>query len=132
MMGIRAQKCALLKDGKHMNMDIWPRKACGGASCEKLAQLFGDLAHPLRLALVRYLLATQEDCVCSLSSACHVDQPTLSRHLRILKDHGVLLDRREGTRVFYHVVDPRVAPILDSLGVLDLSHRSPHFTEEEP
>ena len=132
MMGVQARGSAFFKGGLHMNMDIWPRNACGAASCEKLAQLFGDLSHPLRLALVRHLLAVQEECVCSLSRGCRVDQPTLSRHLRILKDHGVVADRREGTRVFYHVVDPRVAPVLDSLGVLDLNHRSPHFTEEEP
>lgn len=115
-----------------MSMHIWPPKACGAKSCESLARLFGDISHPLRLALVRHLLAAQEECVCSLSGACQVDQPTLSRHLRILKDHGVVSDRREGARVFYRVIDPRVAPILDSLGVLDITWKSARFTEEKP
>jgi len=115
-----------------MNMDIWPQNACGGASCQSLSRLFGDLSHPLRLALVRHLLSVQEECVCSLSRGCRVDQPTLSRHLRILKDHGVVADRREGAKAIYRVIDPRVAPVLDSLGVLDLSRHNTHVIEEEP
>ncbi len=91
-----------------MDMDIWPRNACRAASCG--AQLFGDLSHPLRLALVRHLLAVGEECVCSLSRGCRVDQPTLSRHLRILKDHGVVTDRREGAKAIYRVIDPRGPP----------------------
>ncbi len=132
MMGVQARGSAFFKGGVHMNMDIWPRDACGAAGYQSLSRLFGDLSHPLRLALVRHLLATDEECVCSLSRGCRVDQPTLSRHLRILKDHGVVSDRREGARVFYRVIDPRVAPVLDSLGVLDMSRRSTRFTEEEP
>ncbi len=132
MMGVRAQMSALFKDGLHMDMHIWPRNACGTASCQRLAQLFGDLSHPLRLALARHLLAVGEECVCSLSRGCGVDQPTLSRHLRILKDHGVVADRREGAKAIYRVIDPRVAPVLDSLGVLDPNPRGTRFTEENP
>lgn len=115
-----------------MGMDIWPGRACGPKSCESLARLFGDLAHPLRLALVRHLLVGGEECVCSLARRCGVDQPTLSRHLRILKDHAVLADRREGVNVLYRVVDPRVAPVLDSLGVLKAGTRFSHYGEEKP
>ena len=115
-----------------MDMHIWPRDACGAAGYQSLSRLFGDLSHPLRLALVRHLLAVGEECVCSLSSACHVDQPTLSRHLRILKDHAVVTDRREGAKAIYRVTDPRVAPVLDSLGVLDPNPRSKRFKEENP
>ncbi len=131
-MRVQARRRAFSKDEGYMTMDIWPRKACGPAGVESLARLFGDMSHPLRLALVRHLLATDEECVCSLSRGCQVDQPTLSRHLRILKDHGVVSDRRDGARVFYRVIDPRVAPVLDSLGVLEMNHRGIHFTEEEP
>ena len=114
-----------------MEMEIWPRQACGSKGCESLARLFGDLSHPLRLGVVRRLLADGEECVCSLARRCGVDQPTLSRHLRILKDHAVLSDRREGSNVFYRVTDPRVAPLLDALGVLKVGKRASFRREEE-
>lgn len=113
-----------------MDMDIWPRQACGSRGCESLARLFGDLSHPLRLGVVRRLTASGEECVCSLARRCGVDQPTLSRHLRILKDHDIVTDHREGSNVFYRVSDPRVAPLLDALGVLDVGKR-PSFRREE-
>ncbi|MGC8853649.1 MAG: ArsR/SmtB family transcription factor [Halothiobacillaceae bacterium] len=112
-------------------MDIWPQEAWGSRGCESLARLFGDLSHPLRLGVVRHLLAHGEECVCSLARRCGVDQPTLSRHLRILKDHAVLVDRREGSNVFYRVTDPRVAPLLDALGVLEVRKRPTLQIEEE-
>ncbi len=115
-----------------MDMHRWPERACGPKSRESLARLLGDLAHPLRLALVRHLLAEGEECVCSLARRHGVDQPTLSRHLRILKDHTVLADRREGGNVLDRVVDPRVAPLLDSLGVLKAGARFLHYGEEKP
>jgi ArsR family transcriptional regulator len=114
-----------------MIMDIWPHSACGARGCESLARLFRDLSHPLRLGVVRRLLADGEECVCGLAGRCGVDQPTLSRHLRILKDHGVVSDRREGSNVFYRVTDPRVAPLLDALGVLETGKRLSFRSEEE-
>lgn len=80
---------------------------------------------------MRHLLGGGEECVCSLARRCGVDQPTLSRHLRILKDHAVLVDRREGANVLYRVTDPRVAPLLDALGVLATGERAASRVEEE-
>lgn len=105
-------------------MDIWRRQASGPRGRESLSRLFRDLSHPLRLALVRHLLSEGEECVCTLARRCGVDQPTLSRHLRILKDHAVLADRRVGSNVLYRVTDPRIAPLLEALGVLEAGRRT--------
>lgn len=113
-----------------MNMDIWPQMAGDSEKCTSLSRLFGDLSHPLRLELVWHLLSDGEECVCNLARRCDVDQPTLSRHLRILKDHAVLTNRREGSNVLYRVSDPRVAPLLDSLGMLEPGRRG-YFSAKE-
>lgn len=57
--------------------------------------------HPLRLAVVKLLRRDPAMCVCALASALGVEQATLSRHLRILKDGGLVRARRDGANVFY-------------------------------
>lgn len=115
-----------------MVMDIWPRQLNRAGSRESLARLFGDLSHPLRLAIVIRLLSVEKECVCSLARSCRADQPTLSRHLRILKDHGVVADRREGAKVFYQVVDPRAAAILDQIKIVGADQGRARLKQEGP
>ncbi|MGA9753382.1 MAG: metalloregulator ArsR/SmtB family transcription factor [Acidobacteriota bacterium] len=113
-------------------MDIWPRQLQGAGSRESLARLFGDLSHPLRLAIVIRLLSVEKECVCSLAHSCRADQPTLSRHLRILKDHGVVADRREGAKVFYQVVDPRASAILNCSKIVGPDQGRTRLKQEGP
>ncbi len=123
---------AFFKEGEHIVMDIWPRQLRGQGSRESLARLFGDLSHPLRLAVVTRLLSVEKECVCGLARSCRADQPTLSRHLRILKDHGVVADRREGVKVFYQVVDPRAAAILSCIKIVGPDQGGEHLKQEGP
>ena len=66
------------------------------------ARLFHALADPTRLQILN-LLRDGEQCVCDLTGALGAAQSRLSFHLRILKDSGVVLDRREGRWVHYRV-----------------------------
>jgi ArsR family transcriptional regulator len=67
-------------------------------------QLLQALAHPARLAIVRELTGTGEVCACDFTTCCDVGQPTVSHHLRILKDAGVIESERRGTSIFYRIV----------------------------
>ncbi|HEX5824065.1 MAG TPA: metalloregulator ArsR/SmtB family transcription factor [Candidatus Limnocylindrales bacterium] len=67
-------------------------------------QLFQALGHPTRLAIVRELMGTSEVCACDFTSCCDVGQPTVSHHLRILRDAGVIDSERQGTSIFYRLV----------------------------
>lgn len=96
-------------------MDISQHFTCGSKGHDSLARLFADLSHPLRLRVVCHLLLEGEACVCSMARRLGVDQPTLSHHLRILKDHGTLGARREGANVFYRLADDRVVSLLAAL-----------------
>jgi ArsR family transcriptional regulator len=67
-------------------------------------QLLQALGHPTRLAIVRELVGTSQVCACDFTSCCDVGQPTVSHHLRILRDAGVIESERRGTSIFYRLV----------------------------
>jgi DNA-binding transcriptional ArsR family regulator len=67
-------------------------------------QLLQALGHPTRLAIVRELVGTSQVCACDFTSCCDVLQPTVSHHLRILRDAGVIESERRGTWIFYRLV----------------------------
>jgi ArsR family transcriptional regulator len=76
-------------------------------------RLFAALADPTRLAIVREL-AAQEVCACDLTSCCDVRQPTVSHHLKVLREAGVVEAERRGTWIWYRLA-PAAADRLRSL-----------------
>ena len=67
-------------------------------------QLLQALAHPTRLSILRELTGTSEVCACDFTSCCDVGQPTVSHHLKILKEAGVIESERRGTSIWYRIV----------------------------
>jgi ArsR family transcriptional regulator len=63
------------------------------------------LAHPVRVLIVNALTGG-DLCACKLNELADIDQSNISRHLAILKKAGILSDRREGMKVFYHLETP--------------------------
>ena len=63
---------------------------------EKTAKTFKALAEPNRVRILA-ALASRAACVCELAEALSLNQPNLSRHLRILKEAGLVESRRRGT-----------------------------------
>jgi DNA-binding transcriptional ArsR family regulator len=72
------------------------------AAAADLAGTFKALADPTRVAIVNRL-ATGECCVCDLTAAFDLSQPTVSHHLRILRDAGLVEAERRGTWAFYRL-----------------------------
>ena len=70
------------------------------ASLEHTAQLFHALSDPTRLGILERLRGG-ERCVCELMDSLDAAQSRLSFHLRVLKDAGLVSDRREGRWVYY-------------------------------
>ena len=79
---------------------------------------FESLSDETRRRILVLILKHEELCVCELFQALDVPQPKVSRHLAVLRDAGVLAQRREGTWVFY-----RLDPQLPSRR-LDVANRS--------
>ena len=66
-------------------------------------QLFKNLADETRLGIVLLLKARGEMCVCDLCTALAQSQPKISRHLAMLRESGLLLDRKQGKWVHYRL-----------------------------
>lgn len=69
-----------------------------------LENCFKGLADPNRLRIINLLLHG-ERCVCDLQRILDSPQPNVSRHLAYLKHAGLVLDRRDGFRIFYRLVE---------------------------
>jgi ArsR family transcriptional regulator len=76
------------------------------AAATGLAQVFKALGDPVRLRLVSLIGARQggEACVCDLTSAFDLTQPTISHHLKVLREAGLIDSERRGTWVYYRLV----------------------------
>jgi len=76
------------------------------ASAAGLAQVFKALGDPVRLRLVSLIggRAGGEVCVCDLTSAFDLSQPTISHHLKVLREAGLIDSERRGTWVYYRLV----------------------------
>lgn len=70
-----------------------------------LEQLFKGLADQTRLRILN-LLIHGELCVCDIQYVLESSQPNVSRHLIYLKNSGLVLDRREGARMYYRLAQP--------------------------
>ena len=70
-----------------------------------LAQVFKALGDPVRLRLVSLIGAHQggEVCVCDLTEAFDLTQPTISHHLKVLREAGIITSERRGTWVYYRL-----------------------------
>lgn len=79
-------------------------------------QLLQALADPTRLAIVRQLAGQGEVCACDFGSCCDVRQPTVSHHLRVLREAGVIDGERRGTWIWYRLA----ANLADRLGTIAL------------
>lgn len=79
-----------------------------GTLVSRRVAVFKALAHETRLKLVEILAAEGERCVCYLVDRVGFDQSTVSKHLSILKEAGILTSRKDGLMVFYTLRTPCV------------------------
>jgi ArsR family transcriptional regulator len=73
-------------------------------AAEALAARFKALADPTRVAIVNRLAGTEEVCVCELVDEFELSQPTISHHLRLLRQAGLVEAERRGTWAYYRLV----------------------------
>ncbi len=74
---------------------------------EVRAKIIKALAHPTRLFIVDEL-SRGEQCVCELTRMIEADVSTVSKHLSILKQAGIVQDEKRGAQVFYNLTVPCV------------------------
>jgi ArsR family transcriptional regulator len=81
------------------------------------------LADPVRLRLFSMVAsrAGGEACVCDISEGLDVTQPTISHHLKVLKDAGLLTSQRRASWVYYSVVPSALRDLSTVLGAADVA-----------
>ncbi|MDH5793286.1 MAG: metalloregulator ArsR/SmtB family transcription factor [Candidatus Bathyarchaeota archaeon] len=78
------------------------------------AKIFKALADPIRLEIIEFLRGG-EKCVCEIVPSMGIIQPLVSRHMKILKDCGLVNDRKEGNRRLYSITDSRIFETIDAV-----------------
>jgi ArsR family transcriptional regulator, arsenate/arsenite/antimonite-responsive transcriptional repressor len=73
-------------------------------AAEDLAAVFKALGDPTRVAIVSRLASGEKCCVCDLTDVFELSQPTISHHLRILREAGLVDSERRGTFAYYWLV----------------------------
>ncbi|MBW2059952.1 MAG: winged helix-turn-helix transcriptional regulator [Deltaproteobacteria bacterium] len=76
------------------------------------AEVAKALAHESRLMMLDSL-KERDQCVCDLTVLVGADQSTVSKHLSILKNAGIVTNHKKGNRVFYHLETPCVLQFFD-------------------
>jgi ArsR family transcriptional regulator, arsenate/arsenite/antimonite-responsive transcriptional repressor len=83
-----------------------------------LAPLFKALGDPVRLRLLSLIACHDggEACVCELTDAFDVSAPTISHHLKVLREAGLITSERRGTWIYYRVSPEAIARVSAVLG----------------
>ncbi|MER6944444.1 metalloregulator ArsR/SmtB family transcription factor [Nonomuraea sp. NPDC000554] len=82
------------------------REPLGEADAAELSRMFKALSDPVRLRLLSLIASHEggEACVCDLTGPFDVSQPTISHHLKVLREAGLVGSERRGTWVYYWVL----------------------------
>lgn len=98
------------------------------ALCDDVAQAAKALGHPARVQILRVLLAA-DSCLCGdIVEQVPLAQSTVSQHLKVLRDAGLITGEIDGPRVCYSADAAAIARLQDRLGDL-LALRSPHAAD---
>ncbi len=93
------------------------------SNVRRAAELFHALSDETRVSIVG-MLQDGEQCVCELQDALDAAQSRLSFHLKVLKDAGLVIDRKEGRWVYYSLSSNVFAEIHEAVAELKPSRRA--------
>lgn len=87
------------------------------AAAEALARMFKALADPTRVKLLSMIAAAegQEACVCDLTAPVGLAQPTISHHMKVLADAGLVAREQRGKWAYYSLVPGILESLADAL-----------------
>lgn len=80
---------------------------------EKAANLLKAIAHPMRIAILKYLDDGRQLNVTEIHEHLNIEQSTTSHHLGILKDKGILGSKREGKNTYYYIKNEHLSSIIE-------------------
>jgi ArsR family transcriptional regulator len=91
--------------------------ALSHASAERLAHVFKALSDPTRVRLVSLIAASDggEACICDLTEPVALSQPTVSHHMKLLVEAGLIHREQRGKWAYYRLVDGALAALAQAL-----------------
>jgi ArsR family transcriptional regulator len=93
---------------------------------EQQIQIFKALTHPARLSILE-ILRDGEHCVCHMEAHLGLRQAYISQQLAVLREAGLIHDRRDGWNVFYRVANPHIFEVLSAMEqIAPASETAPH------
>jgi len=86
------------------------REPLSPAQAVELSQVFKALGEPVRLRLLSLIASHEggEACVCDLTEVFNLTGPTISHHLKVLREAGLIIGDRRGTWIYYRVLPEAV------------------------
>ena len=81
-------------------------------SYKNQSEYFKLLSHPVRLKILE-ILRKEEACVCHINAILKLRQAYVSQQLAVLREAGVIEDRKCGWNVYYRVIDPAIYKVMD-------------------
>jgi ArsR family transcriptional regulator, arsenate/arsenite/antimonite-responsive transcriptional repressor len=107
-----------MESGEVVSCSPLVREPLTAAAALELAGVFKALADPVRLRLFSLIAshAAGEACACDLTGEFEVSQPTISHHLKVLREAGLLTAERRASWVYYRVVPEALAALATVLG----------------
>lgn len=87
----------------------------GSDDAERLARVFKALSDPARVRLLSLMAEQGEVCVCNLPGPLGLSQPTVSHHLKVLLDAGIVQRESRGTWAYYKLVPDAMRSLSDAL-----------------
>ena len=94
------------KHGK--NEEIILEKLPSVEECKMVAEVFKQVSDGTRLRIL-WILCHCEECVSNISAAMEMSDPAVSHHLKVLRNAGLIVSRRDGKEIYYKLADTLVA-----------------------
>lgn len=97
-----------------MNLNVIAPQNLTIDALDAQTQVFKLLTHPVRIAILQ-ILREGEHCVCHMEACLGFRQSYISQQLAVLREAGLIQDRRDGWNIFYRVVKPEIYTVLDAV-----------------
>ncbi|MBW0093098.1 winged helix-turn-helix transcriptional regulator [Pseudonocardia sp. KRD-184] len=107
----------MLKQERQLCSSVRTRAPLTAEEAVELASAFKALGDPVRLRLLSLIAAHEggEACVCDLTGSFELTGPTISHHLKVLREAGLIVGERRATWIYYRVVPDRIQLLSDVL-----------------
>ena len=107
------KKLSRCENGRLPMSNLKERPLLSPVAAGGLQAVFKVLANDTRLRLLHSLVRSEELCVSDLSKTLGMKPQAISNQLQRLSDLGILAARRDGTNIYYRIVNGCIAPLLD-------------------